>query len=267
MSGPIERVVVVLDAAGEHRIVTETAARLAAHAKAVLHSIFVEDEDLLHLARLPFARQVTLGAPAEPMTTEHVELHLQVAAERARRELFAAAARHGVTYSFEIVRGAPESALTAVSERDLIVAGALTRPIGAHFRLECRWWSSIEVAPGPFLLSRNAWSASGSVVTLLDDRTAASARLLAAAAEIAQRADTVLMVLVSPEMVGTGFETWSAWATVRRGCRSRLCRPSRSPCAGGSVNSIAACWRSRPATPPVAPAGCANWSSALAATS
>ena len=112
----------------------DTAARLAAHAKAPLHGVFVEDEDLLHLAGLPFARQITLGAPAEPLTTEHVELHLQVAAERARRELFAAAKRHGVTCSFEIVRGASESALIGASERDLVVAGGLTRPIGGHFR-------------------------------------------------------------------------------------------------------------------------------------
>src|SRR6266481_4664465 len=113
MSGPIERIVVPLDAAGDCLVAIETAARLAAHAKAPLIGIFVEDEDLLHLARLPFARQFTLGADAEALTTEHVELHLQIAAERARRELFAAARRHGVTGSFEIVRGASGSAISS----------------------------------------------------------------------------------------------------------------------------------------------------------
>ena len=49
----IERVVVPLDAAAENRTAIETAARLAARAKVPLHGIFVEDEELLHLARLP----------------------------------------------------------------------------------------------------------------------------------------------------------------------------------------------------------------------
>ncbi len=205
---PIERVVVPLDAASEHRTAIETAARLAARAKAPLHGIFVEDEDLLRLASLPFARQFTLGAGAEPLTTEHLELHLQVAAERARAELFAAAKRHGVTCSFEIVRGASESAVTGASEHDLVVAGALTRPIAGHFRVECRWWSSIEAAPGLFMLARHTWSASGAVVMLLHDRSAASSRLLEAAAQIAQTADSMLTVICPPAVAGSGFETW-----------------------------------------------------------
>jgi nucleotide-binding universal stress UspA family protein len=210
MSGPIERVVVPLDAASESLTAIDTAARLAAHAKAPLHGVFVEDEDLLHVASLPFARQFTLGAHPEKLTTEHLELHLRVAAERARKEFFAAAKRHGVTGSFEIVRGASESALTGASEHDLVVACALTRPIAGHFRLECRWWSSLEAMPGPFLLARHAWSASGSVVMLLRDRSDASARLLEAAAQIAQSADRMLKVICPPAIAGEEFEKWIA---------------------------------------------------------
>ena len=212
MTGPIERVVVPLDAASEHRTAIETASRLAARAEAPLHGIFVEDEDLLRLASLPFARQFTLGAAAEPLTAEHIELHLQVAAERARRELFAAAKRHGVACSFEIVRGAAESALTGASPRDLVVAGGLTRPIAGHFRVEWRWWSLIEAAPGEaapglFMLARHAGSAGGAVVMLLRDRGAASSRLLEAAAQIAHAADGTLTVICPPAVAGTGFET------------------------------------------------------------
>jgi hypothetical protein len=211
MRGPIERVVVRLDAAGENLTAIDTAARLAANAKAPLHGIFVEDEDLLHLARLPFARQITLEAHAENLTTEHVELHLRIAAERARRELFAAAKRHGVICSFEIVRGASESALTGASERDLVVACALTRPIAGHFRVECRWWSAIQAMPGPFLLVRQAWGASGSVVMLLRDRGPASVRLLEAAVQIAQAADALLTVICPPAIAGAErFEQWIA---------------------------------------------------------
>jgi len=210
VSGRIERVVVPLDAASDSLVALETAARLAAHANAPLIGIFVEDEDLLHLANLPFARQFTLGADAEKLTTEHIELHLRVAAERARRELFAAAQRHGVTSSLEIVRGASASALMAASERDLVVAGALTRPIAGHFRVECRWWSSLEAVPGPFLLARHAWSAHGSVALLLRERSAAASRLLAAAAQIAEATDALLIVIRAP-----GAEQLDAWVADR----------------------------------------------------
>jgi len=210
VSGPIERVVVPLDAASEHRTAIETAARLAARAKAPLHGIFVEDEDLLRLASLPFARQFTLGAGAGPLTTEQIELHLQVAAERARRELVAAASRHGVACSFEIVRGASESAFTGATQHDLVVAGALTRPIAGHFRVECRWWSSIDATPGLFMLARHAWGANGAVVMLLRDLSVASSRLLEAAAQIAETADQMLTVICPPAVAGAGFETWVA---------------------------------------------------------
>lgn len=205
---PIERVVVPLDAASENRTAIETAARLAARARAPLHGIFVEDEELLQLARLPFARQHTLGAAAEQLTTEHVELHLRLAAERARRDLFEAAERHGVAASFEIVRGGSASALAGASDKDLVVAGALTRPIGAHFRIECRWWSSIEAAPGPFLLARHDWGASGAIVILLGERSEAASRLLEAAAHIALGADIPLVVIGSPDVADKELEQW-----------------------------------------------------------
>ena len=73
MNDFIERVVIQLDAASETHDVIDTAARLAARAKAPLDGIFIEDEDLLGLAILPFARQVSLGAGSEPLTLEHVE--------------------------------------------------------------------------------------------------------------------------------------------------------------------------------------------------
>jgi len=208
MAQPIERVVVPLDAASENLIAIETATRIAAHAKAPLIGVFVDDEDLLQLASLPFARQFTVGAEAEPLTIEHVELHLRLAAERARRELFAAAKRHGVTASFEIVRGASASALAGASERDIVVAGALTRPIAGHFRVECRWWSSFAAMPGPFLLARHAWGTRGSVALLLRDRGAGSLRLLDAAAQIAEAADALLTVILSPD--GEPVDDWIA---------------------------------------------------------
>jgi hypothetical protein len=209
--GAIERVVAWLDSASENRAAIGTAVRLAAHAKAPLHGVFVEDEELLHLASLPFARQFTLGAGAEALTTEQIELHLRVAAEQARRELFAAAERHGVACSFEILRAASGSALVGASQRDLVVAGGLTRPVGGHFRVECRCWSQIEVTPGAFLVVRQAEVAGGDVVILMADRDPASVRLLVAAAQIAASGGSGLTVICPPALAGAaGFDAWLA---------------------------------------------------------
>ena len=220
----IERVVVPLDAASENRDAIEIAARLAAHAKAPLHGVFVEDEDLLHLAQLPFVRHVSLGAGAESLSTKSVERQLRAAAERAREELAAAARRHRIDWSFEIVRAPAGGSFVAVTERDLVVAGALSRPIGGHFRVEWRWWSAVASVPGPLLLTRRGRpaprdasshedpkEAGGAVLALLRDRGEGSARLLAVAARLAEAASGALTVLCPPALAGEkGFEAWLA---------------------------------------------------------
>jgi len=210
MSGPIERVVVPLDAASENRTAIETAARLAARAKASLRGIFVEDEDLLRLARLPFARQVTAESGATPFTPEQAELYLRAAAERSRRDLLGAAKRHGVECSFETVRGA-DTALCAACERDLVVAGGLTRPIAGHFRVEARWWSSLGVASAPLLLARQAWSGSGSTVVVLRHPGPESGRLLDTAAQLAEARDGAVSIICSRAGIDpAAFDEWIA---------------------------------------------------------
>ena len=213
MSGPIERVVVTLDAASENRAAIDTAARLAARTGAALHGVFVEDEELLHLAALPFARQITIGTGAEKLSSDDIALQLRAEAARARRELTAAARSYRVDCTFEVIRGGNEVAIAGASERDLVVAGGLTRPIGRHFRVEARRWSSLRsaAAPGPLLLARTAWTAAGSVVILLRDRGAASMRLFDAAAQIAAASGSVLAVLSSPGDAGAAaFDRWVA---------------------------------------------------------
>src|SRR5437660_11638103 len=102
MTQGIKRVVVSLDAASETGTAIDTAARLAAHWRIPLHGVFIEDEELIGLAGLPFARQVTLGTGLEPLTRDLVGDHFRAFAERVRREFSAAADRHGVKSSFAV---------------------------------------------------------------------------------------------------------------------------------------------------------------------
>jgi hypothetical protein len=205
----IERVVVALDAISENRAAIDTAARLAARWHARLHGIFVEDDDLLRLANLPFARQVSLGAGVERLTLQQAERQLRAFAEYARRDLAAAAQRRGIAWSFDIVRGAASAGLGAASATDFVVAGTVTRPVAGHFRIECRWWAAVAPAISSFLLSSRTWDQHGAVVALVHNREPSAERLLDAAAQLAEAAGGQLTVICPGELAeDDSFVSW-----------------------------------------------------------
>jgi hypothetical protein len=210
MTEGIRRVVVPLDAASETGTAIDTAARLAARWQAPLHGIFIEDEELIGLAGLPFARQVTLGTGVEPLTTDHVEDHFRAFADRVRRELAAAADRHGAKWSFEVGRGLL-AADALGGEDDFVVIGAVTRPIGSHFRISSRCWSWTATITRPFLLAKREWESGGSVFILLRRRSPKSARTLDIAAQIAACGGSSLTVAATPDLAGSDdFAVWVA---------------------------------------------------------
>lgn len=208
MRGAIERVVVALDTASEIRAAVATAARLAARWKAHLHGIFVEDDDLIRLAQLPFARQVMLGAGVEAFNLQQARRQMRTFAERARLALAAAAKRHGLEWSFEITHDAPASRLGAIQTTDFLICGAITRSVGGHFRVDCRWWSAVESEASSLLLAHRDWH-DGGVAVLLEDRKPASERLIAAAANLAEAHGGRLAVICAPKLANSpGFKTW-----------------------------------------------------------
>ena len=208
MTQSIKRIVVSLDAASEPGPAIDTAARLAARWHVPLHGVFIEDEELIDLAGLPFARQVTLATGRGPLTKDQIEDHFRAFAERSRRELTAAAARHGIQSSFEVVRGAPAAAVLG-GENDFVVAAATTRPVGDHFRVASRWWSLTAIITRPLLLAKCDWKTGGSVFALLRGRGPQSARMLEMAAQIAAISRAVLTVAGPPDLTGADdFEGW-----------------------------------------------------------
>jgi hypothetical protein len=198
VSPRIERIFVILDAAGETAAAIAAAVRFAARSKTPLHAVFVEEEDLLKVAELPVARHIVPGSGNTRLTSAEVELHWRAAAIRAREDLVAAAEGQALEYSFRIVRGAAETVLAGASEYDLIIIGARTRPVAGHFRVHSRWLIALETVPGPFLLAQGGLGARGGVVVLLRERSAASARLLQAAAQFAGPGGPRLTVIAPP---------------------------------------------------------------------
>ena len=210
MTQPIKRVVVPLDAVSETGPAIDTAAHMAAHWRVPLHGVFVEDDELVCLAGLPFACQVTLATGLEPLTKDHIEDYFRAFAERIRRELAAAASRHGVEWSFEVVSG-PLGVAALVGEHDFVVAGAITRPVGDHFRIASRGWSLMSMITRPLLLARREWETGGSVLTLLRHCSPVSARTLDIAAQIADICSTTLTVAGPPDIADA--DDFAAWVS------------------------------------------------------
>lgn len=121
----IRRILVALDSSRHSLAALEAAAELAAHTEAELFGLFVEDINLLRLAKLPFASQISAtSATAESVDSARMERELRGQAAQARRALAAAAERARVPWSFRVARGEVAAEVIAAAEEvDLITLG------------------------------------------------------------------------------------------------------------------------------------------------
>ncbi|HPA96257.1 MAG: universal stress protein [Acidobacteria bacterium] len=122
---PIRRVLVAVDASEPSGAAAEMAAEVAALLEVALAGLFVEDLKLLELAGRPLVRRYDpLSAASLSLERPVLERTLRAQAERARRQLAAAAGRAGAAWSFRSVRGAVErEILAAARPGDLVVVG------------------------------------------------------------------------------------------------------------------------------------------------
>lgn len=128
--------IVGLDAATpSSRALLEAAAGLADRMEAELVGLFVENVDLLHLAGLPFTREVGFpSATSRELDVERMERALRAVARDAHRMLASVAERAPRRWSFRVTRGVlVTELLSAVAEGDLVLVNAAParRPGGA----------------------------------------------------------------------------------------------------------------------------------------
>ena len=129
------RIVVGLDS----RLRTDAAlgalAALAAEMEAELIGLFVEDVDLLHLAALPFAREVGFpSATRRDLDVARMERSFEALANELRRACEAVLKSSSVNWSFRVARGSrAEQLLSAATETG---APTLLVPSGTDPRAE-----------------------------------------------------------------------------------------------------------------------------------
>jgi nucleotide-binding universal stress UspA family protein len=169
------------------------AAAFALLMDAELHTLFVEDETLLHASALPFAREINpLSGQWRRLETGRLEAELRAAADRARQQLMEATNAIGARQSFEVRRGDVALHITEICvATDIVVVSSLDR-IGAGSR-RLRETARGSVASVLFLPSRpgRRHGVIAAVAAGADDPAVDIAR------EIAAREETGLMVVGS----------------------------------------------------------------------
>jgi nucleotide-binding universal stress UspA family protein len=130
----VRRILVALDASPESLAALDHAASLAVRLQAELEGLFVEDEDLINLARQPFAREVcSVTSTVKSLDTAKLEQDLRNQAGMARNALRQKAEALRLRWSFRVVRGRIEGAIeSAAGSADLVAIGRRRQSIGGE---------------------------------------------------------------------------------------------------------------------------------------
>jgi hypothetical protein len=132
---PRARVVVAVGSNSPDPPTLAAAAQLAQVVGGELAALFVEDVDLLRLAELPVAFEISATLPTpRPFAASDLERGFKIQAEELRRALAEVAGVLQLEFTFDVVRGKTAAALfDASAERDLVVlAGAAARALRHH---------------------------------------------------------------------------------------------------------------------------------------
>lgn len=131
----IRRILVALDASAASLAALESAAALAARFEAELLGLFVEDINLLRLAGLPFARELSyVQGLARRLEAPDVERAMRVRARLAQEAFARVVTRLSLRSSFRVVRGqVVAELLRAATQADLIALGTCgVEPVPRH---------------------------------------------------------------------------------------------------------------------------------------
>ncbi len=195
------RVLVVLDSATSSESTLQTAASVAAAAACELTGLFIEDQDLIHLAALPFARETQLNkAMTQTLKPERLQQDLRAQASLARTAIAKHAAEHRLSWSFQVVHGrTEEQILVAASSGDIIAMARRVGPLAQFGRASLQARSIAAKAPGPLIIAGATEETRPGIVLLPYDASAAAAQMLGIASDLAQTRGEPLEIMLLGE--------------------------------------------------------------------
>ena len=208
----VHRILVALDASPLSDAALQEAAALAAPLQAELAGIFVLDSELLRLSALPSASETGLtSAQRRPLNPESMARSLKLQAEKARRSLEAAARRHRLEASFQLIEGnVLAEILRAARNTDLLAMGVVGQMNVSRQRIGSTVRGVTTQASCSVLLL-GAGTHRGNNIVALYCGSANANRVLALASQLASRREAELVVLID----GTAETTESLESAAR----------------------------------------------------
>ncbi|SPE21114.1 conserved hypothetical protein [Burkholderiales bacterium] len=161
-----------------------------------LHCLFIEDEAVLALAELPFAREIRLPTHDwSPIDVSTIEAELRQAANQTRRLLDKIIEGIGISSEFEVLRGDPAACIAALCRSgDIVVVAEPGPPLGRTTQSVMRLRAAAhESAASVLLLPTRLRPRRGPVVAVLADAADAS---LDVGCRIATAAEEDLVILL-----------------------------------------------------------------------
>lgn len=197
----VRRVLVALDSSAASDATLELAAALAAATASELSGLFVEDQDLLRLAGLPFARETQLRrAMTRSLDPSSLLQDLRAQAAVVRAAMAKQAALHDLAWSFQVAQGRSEEAiLLAAVAGDVIAMARGFGPLSRFGRISREVRAIAARAPGPLLLAGEARAPRPGTVVLPYDASPAAENMLGIAADLAQNRGEPLEIMLLGE--------------------------------------------------------------------
>lgn len=194
----IHRILVALDPSSDSRAALRAAVELAEILDAELLGLYVEDQELIHLPRLPSAREIdSVSGERRRLRRGELERQLRVEAERLRHALERHARAVQVRWTFRSTRGrVAREVLDAASEADLVILGATGRSPLAGPGSTAR--AVVAEAGRPVMVLRSG-ARLGAYVHVVYDGTPAAVEALEVASRLARGRETLLTVVLVDE--------------------------------------------------------------------
>ncbi len=191
------RIVIGLKAASDIDTSVDAATTLAAAVKAEVVGLFIEEQAMIDLAGLPFARAMSIGATRpQRVTTEAMAQAFSRGALMCQRSLSARAQKAQVKWSFSAERGSlPEKIKTALAVGDYLVLSSEGHGFGSHPAID-ELRAAASRARGVMIAAAPATRPRKGPVIAVDDGDAAGEVTVALAVRLAKVTAAPLMLFV-----------------------------------------------------------------------
>lgn len=130
----IDQILLAFDSSGCNHLTIEYIIDIASHLKSTIQAIYIEDNNLLNAADLPFTREVSLHtAQTRKLDTQQLSRYFRTLANQIRNMLETQAKLANIQSSFRVIRGPKiQTILQESLNAQLVLLPAVTRIPRSH---------------------------------------------------------------------------------------------------------------------------------------